>query len=155
MFFLTGLWHGADYTFIAWGFYHGIFLMLERAGLQKYLQKSEFLSHLYLFLIVHFGWVIFKISSLKMGLLFMKRLLMPWKYTDFDLSFWKYGDNMTITVFICAILGMGILQKAVPEKIRQVWKNSVLEFVYCTVLLFSCIAALAGSSYNPFIYFQF
>lgn len=60
-------------------------------------------------------------------------------------------DDKTIFIGICAIAGMGILKVLIPEK----WKDSVIEAIYCVILLFLCLAAIASNTYNPFIYFQF
>jgi alginate O-acetyltransferase complex protein AlgI len=65
VFFLTGLWHGANYTFIAWGLIHGGFLLLERGGLERTLQKIPvFLQRLYAFLIVVLAWVPFRSDNI-------------------------------------------------------------------------------------------
>lgn len=156
VFFLTGLWHGANYTFIIWGLYHGFFSIIERKGLQKILDKSKVISHVYLLFVVNLGWVIFRIDNLKDGLFFIRKMLMPWMYTGGEYaSLWKYANGMTIFVLCCSVLGMGVIQKYMPEKIRKAWKFSLPEFVYCSLLLLACIAAMAGNTYNPFIYFNF
>lgn len=155
VFFLTGLWHGANYTFIVWGSIHGILSILERKGLHNFLKKSRVLSHLYVFFIVNFGWVIFRIDTLKDGLLFIKRMLFPMLYWKYDIALWKYCNKKTIFIFICAVLGMGIIQKIVPEEIKESWIHSVPEGIYCALLLILCILEMASNTYNPFIYFQF
>ena len=65
VFLLCGLWHGAKWTFVVWGLYHGFFLILERAGLGSALQRigSEF-RHLYVILVVTVGWVFFRADDL-------------------------------------------------------------------------------------------
>lgn len=155
VFLLTGLWHGANFTFIIWGGGYGLLIIIEKMGLLRLLNKSKVISHIYLFFVVILGWVIFRIDNLKKGLLFIKRMIMPWIYTDYDISFWKYGSNMTIFIFICAILGMGIVQQIVTPKIKNIWRFSIWEFIYCSITLIMCLAAMAGNEYNPFIYFQF
>lgn len=155
VFFLTGLWHGAGFSFIVWGLYHGFFSILERAGLRKVLCRIGWISHVYLMLIVNFGWIIFRAGSLMDALILIKRMLMPWAYTRYDISIWEYMDMHSIFIFVCAFAGMGIVQKVIPPRIRDWWKGSVLEWAYCVGILVLCLANLAGSTYNPFIYFQF
>lgn len=155
IFFLTGLWHGANYTFIVWGLYHGFFSVVERLGVKGWLEKSKVVSHVYLFFTVVFGWVIFRADNLKDAFLFIKKMAAPWLYRDLDIAWWRYESNMTVFALVCGILGMGIIQKAAPKKIRDAWRFSAAECLYCTVLLVGCIAALASGTYNPFIYFQF
>ena len=66
VFFATGLWHGAGATFIIWGLYHGLFLVVERMGLGKLLEKNCFrgLNHIYTALVVVVGWVFFRADTL-------------------------------------------------------------------------------------------
>lgn len=155
VFFLTGLWHGADMSFVVWGLYHGFFTIMERIGLRKILEKAKALSHIYAFLVVNFGWVLFRSDSTILGLRYIARMLMPWRHMDIGIPMWNYMDNKTIVVFACAILGMGVLQKAVPQRIRMCWSKSVCEAVYCVIILMLSLAAIAADTYNPFIYFQF
>ena len=63
VFFFTGLWHGADLSFIIWGLYHGFFTILERAGFKKILDKSKILSIIATFFVVTIGWVMFRATD--------------------------------------------------------------------------------------------
>ena len=155
VFILTGLWHGAAFAYILWGMYHGFFVIIERLGFKKILDKSKILSTLYCFLIVNFGWVPFRTGSAYQGLRILSRMLRPWRYANAQIPRWKYMDNKTIFIFVCAVLGMGILTKIVPKKIADRWNGSVVEAFYCIVILLLCLASIASGVYNPFIYFQF
>src|SRR4029077_2862253 len=65
VFFLCGLWHGASFSFIVWGLYHGVFLVLERAFLGKLLERLPGLvRHAYTLLVVMVGWVFFRADTL-------------------------------------------------------------------------------------------
>lgn len=155
VFFLTGLWHGVDYTFIVWGFYHGFFVLLERAGWMECITKRRVISWCYLFLTVNFGWVIFRSDNLKSGLLFIKRMLLPWLYAGADIPAGKYISGMTVFVAVCAVFGAGGGKKLLSAKALKRWEGSAAEMVCCAVLLILCIAGAADSAYSPFIYFQF
>ena len=154
VFFLTGVWHGAGFNFIFWGMYHGLFSVLERLGLKKILDKCKPLGLIYCFLVVNFGWVFFRISSLKKGFEIIGRMLMPWK-TAAAMNFRRYVDNRTLIMGVCAVLGAGIIQTVIPDKIKNKWRGSILEAIYCCVLMVLSIASIATDTYNPFIYFQF
>lgn len=154
VFLLTGIWHGASYNFIFWGLYHGAFSILERLGFGKFLEKHKVTSFLYTFLAVHFGWILFRIESMKQIFEFGKRILLPWRYTVSHFSVWEFVNLHTIFILVCAVLGMGVIQKLKAEKLAK-WKLSIPELVYCAALLLLCISALAGNTYNPFIYFRF
>lgn len=158
VFFLTGIWHGASYNFILWGLYHGAFSVLERLGLGKFLEKHKITAFVYTFLAVHFGWILFRIESMRQIWEFGKRILLPWRYTASHYSVWEFVNRHTGFILICAVLGMGIVQKLTAKRAgrqAEAWKLSIPELVYCIGLLLLCISALAGNTYNPFIYFRF
>lgn len=155
VFFLTGLWHGADWSFVLWGLYHGLFSIIERLGVKRILDKSKVMSGLLCFTIVNFGWVLFRAPYTSSAIRYLARMVMPWKYTNIICPSWQYMDDKTIFIGICAVIGMGILRVLIPEKIYGKWKDSVIEAIYCVILLFLCLAAIASNTYNPFIYFQF
>jgi alginate O-acetyltransferase complex protein AlgI len=155
VFFLTGLWHGADISFIIWGLYHGFFVIIERLGFKKILDKGRILSGFYAFVVVNFGWVLFRADTTDFALQYLARMIMPWRYADLDVPLWVYMNSKILFVFVCAVLGMGFLNVLVPEKIAAKWQASLPEAVYCSALLILCLAALASNTYNPFIYFKF
>ena len=155
VFFLTGLWHGAAYSYVIWGLYHGLFAMIERLGLKKLLDRSKILSTLYCFLVVNFGFVIFRAEDIAKGFTMLSRMFMPGGATQPALNLWRYVDLKTVFIFICAVAGAGIVQKLAPKKLAEAWKGSVYEAVYCVILLVLSIASITANTYNPFIYFQF
>ncbi len=155
VFFLTGLWHGADWSFVIWGLYHGFFIIMERAGLKKLLDKSNILSRIYTMGVVISGWVFFRADNTKEGLRYLARMLMPWKFNDPSLESWMYSDNKTTFAFIFAVVGMGILTMIIPDTIKRKWKDSIFEAVFCVAILVLSLASIASNTYNPFIYFQF
>ena len=63
--FLTGLWHGADWNFILWGLYFGVILLIEKLFLGKVLEKlPNFFRHLYALFLIAIGWIIFAVEDL-------------------------------------------------------------------------------------------
>ena len=64
-------------------------------------------------------------------------------------------DKKTIVVGIVAFVGMGLIQFVMPKKIKELWKDSTIEAIYCLIILILSLAAIASNTYNPFIYFQF
>lgn len=155
VFFLTGLWHGADWSFVLWGLYHGLFSIIERLGVKRILDKTKVVSRILCFAIVNFGWVLFRAPHTSSAIRYLARMVIPWKYANINCPSWQYMDGKTIFIGICAVAGMGILKTFIPEKICGKWKDSVIEAIYCVMLLFLCLAAIASNTYNPFIYFQF
>ena len=155
VFFLTGLWHGADMSFVIWGLYHGLFTIVERIGFKRILNKSRVLSMIYTFFIVNIGWVLFRADDTMTGIRFIARMMLPWRHQDIGIETWNYIDNKTIFAFMCAILGMGVIKSVVPKGVKKRWNGSAIEAVYCVVVLILCLASVASDTYNPFIYFQF
>lgn len=151
VFFLTGLWHGANLTFVFWGLYHGFFRIIERLGFDKWLKKHNVLATIYCFLVVNFGWVIFRSTSIINSLRYLARMILPFKYNNSTLEMYTFLNLKVVFIGVVAILGAG----CVPKKIADKWKNSIPEAIYCVFLLILCLASIASNTYNPFIYFQF
>lgn len=151
VFFLTGLWHGANLTFVFWGLYHGFFRIVERLGFDKWLKKHNVLATIYCFLVVNFGWVIFRSTSIINSLRYLSRMILPFKYNNSTIEMYTFLNLKVVFIGVVAILGAG----CVPKKIAKKWKNSIPEAIYCVVLLILCLASIASNTYNPFIYFQF
>lgn len=155
VFFLTGLWHGASFSFIIWGLYHGFFSILERFGLKKIFEKFQVIGLIYAFIVVNFGWVFFRVNGIRNALCIIKRMILPWGYLEIGTSIWNFVNNRTMVVAVCAVLGAGVIQKMTPRRLADAYKGSVLEALYCIVILILCLASTATNTYNPFIYFQF
>ena len=155
VFFLTGLWHGANLTFVFWGLYHGFFSIIERFGFGKWLKKHSVLSTIYCFLVVNFGWVIFISKGVKNSLRYILRMILPFKYPNKGIGIYNYFNMKVFFIGIIAIIGAGLLKKCVSIKIADKWKDSTVEAIYCVFLLILCMASIASNTYNPFIYFQF
>ena len=155
VFFLTGLWHGADMSFVVWGLFHCFFTIIERLGFKKVLDKTKIIPVIYTFFVVNLGWVMFRAENITKGLKYIACMLLPWRHQDIGIETWNYMDTKTIFVFGCAVLGMGIIKAIAPQKIKEAWKNSVIEAIYCIAILLLCLASVASDTYNPFIYFQF
>lgn len=125
VFFLTGLWHGAAVSFVIWGLYHGFWVVIERLGLKKtILDKSVIISRVYTFLVVTFGWVLFRAKGIMTGVRYLTRMLLPWRYKNISITTWYYADKKTCFMMLCAVLGMGLLNALVPQKVKALWKIS-------------------------------
>lgn len=155
VFFVTGLWHGAGVTFVLWGLYHGFFSILERLGLNKFWGKFKAIGHIYALLIVNFGWVLFRADTISQALSFMKRMLLPWKYTHTSVIYQEMIPNSVLFFATAGIIGSGLIQSLLEKSNICRLKYSYFELILCSALFIICISMLAGNSYNPFIYFRF
>ena len=159
VFFLTGLWHGANWTFVLWGLYHGFFQIIERVGFGKVLKKSKIFGTVYCLLVVIFGWVLFRADTITDAIRYITIMLMPW-HNEAPSELWTIVNinNRSIIIFILAILGVGFVQDVLKNKFNKLysmWKNSYVEIVYLGIVFAYCIILLAVGTYNPFIYFRF
>lgn len=156
VFLVTGLWHGAGYNFILWGLYYGVLQVLERAKLSSFLDRHRVIGHLYTTLAVILGWVLFRAEGLGQAGGMLTRMLLPWKYTEDTLVLGSIFGTKTIVIILTGIFGCGLLQGiAARTKLVEKWRDSYLEMAYCVIIFALCIIMLAGSTYNPFIYFRF
>lgn len=153
VFVLCGLWHGASWTFLAWGLYHGFFLIVERVvGLSRIERLPSLGRLLYTLAVVLFGWVLFRAESFPQVLSFLSALLGQAPQVTFDPRFLMYFTNETLVVLIAgAALSFPWNRWTESEGIG--WM--VLRPLCVAALLLLCSAKLAIGSYNPFIYFRF
>lgn len=160
--FLTGLWHGASWNFVLWGLYFFVFILIEKIFLLRVLSKDRVVSHVYLVLIVYFGWILFRFSNVGDILDVLRGMLglngNP--FTDFETTT-LFNSNIFIIVF-CVIVSTPIVRK-IGNLVRYTYMDKKIMSVIYTVgriiipllLLLASTAALVGDSYNPFLYFQF
>ena len=168
VFFLTGFWHGASWSFVIWGMFHGLFMILERLGLEALLNRAwKPVATLYTLLIVIFGWVLFMANDLDHALSFAAGLF-NFEVSNVQMStFAGYFNNE----FICALI-IGILactrffEKLVFYFNVRIMSNHTLQNILSapvqvsSVVFYLCILALCtlylvAGTYNPFIYYRF
>ncbi|MBO5521227.1 MAG: MBOAT family protein [Eubacterium sp.] len=161
VFFTTGLWHGASTNFIVWGLYHGFFLILERAFLGKWLDRSKagnIVGHVYTAVVVILGWVIFRIEGGMHNVLFCLRKMLSFSGGQYALTD-VVGPKVAVLLLLAFLLS-GPLQSVCKRKVQSWQKTSPAavfrtETVLLFCLLFLCFMMLVSDTYNPFIYFRF
>ncbi|WP_096466814.1 MBOAT family O-acyltransferase [Aneurinibacillus soli] len=154
---LTGFWHGASWTFIAWGLYYGILISLEKAGLEKILAKCWMpVQHLYVLMIVMIGWVFFRADNFPYAASYIQAMfgLRSGPLVDEQGLFYiiQYSPY-----FIAAIIGSMPFFDWIKAKLVS-YKGAVygvVSYVFYFGLFFETIFYLVTSTYNPFIYFRF
>nr|WP_320010249.1 MBOAT family O-acyltransferase [uncultured Desulfobulbus sp.] len=164
VFFLCGLWHGANWAYVAWGLYHGFFLVLERRILRKSLERLPLIvQHGYTLLVVMVGWVLFATESLSQSLVLLKAMLggATVKTSALMLQDWWTRDILWAIIFgvvfstpIFEILKRRLCQLSLKRQFI-VYLNEVLWVVLVSVVFLFSAMALASGTHNPFIYFRF
>ena len=157
--FLTGIWHGAAYNFILWGLFIGVFLVIEKLWLSKYISKlPKVLRNIYVLFIIMISFIMFNAGSINEAFFNIKGL--------FGLNKEVFINNYTIyylksylIVLIIAIFGTTPLFKNIIEKLKKSKCLNkiinILEPIFLVILLLLVTAYLIDSSYNPFLYFRF
>ena len=157
--FLTGFWHGADWTFIIWGLYFALFLLLEKYFLGKWLEKlPKAISHFYVVVLIIISFVIFSGNGLTgamqdLGNMFGTNALPLWTAeTAYQLR--SYG-----VVLLVAVFGATPIMKELILKIKKIPTGekvlNVLEPVVVITLLLVVTSYFVDGSFSPFLYFRF
>lgn len=155
--FCTGLWHGANWTFILWGLYYGCLLLLEKFYLREKLEKlPKPISHIYTLLVVLIGWVFFMSSNITTAFTTLGKMI-GIGATTFANNQAKFMLKSYFILFALAIL----LSTKVYDKIQIfVYNQYKMKAVYTTwtiymILIIVCIAFIVGGTYHSFLYFAF
>ncbi|MGN0352652.1 MAG: MBOAT family O-acyltransferase [Roseburia sp.] len=157
---LTGLWHGASWTFILWGLYNLLFILIERLiGFEKWKNHDGF-KYVYSNLIVLFGWVLFRSENLYLMKEFFKNMFMV-NGNAFcnDTALMILRESWMF--FLPAILFSAPIAPRIREKLVETSKKQIAipakaGYVLCLSagMILSMLCLVRGS-YNPFIYFNF
>ena len=159
VFFFTGLWHGANWTFVLWGLYHGAFTILEVA-FPNLTKKMGKLSHLYVLVVVCIGFVLFRSDTIAQAQVMISSMFIP---VAMDTERTAILMSQLHPLNLAVLLGGFILAMPVGRKLRDaaVRKNTTGLFLRCAsyagtfILLLLSMFSLSGGAYNPFIYFRF
>lgn len=161
---LTGLWHGASWTFVIWGLYYFVFLALEKFGLRKLFERlPKPICRLYTIVVVFFGWAIFKFTDLELLMTVLRGMfgLNGNALTSYQVTV-LFKNNMfilAVSALFCTpvfkYLGRRLSAATANSRALSVAYNTLVCCVIPVALLLLSTALLVGNSYNPFIYFNF
>ena len=157
VFLLSGLWHGASWNFVIWGAFHGIFLILDRVGLAKVLQKcGTFVAVPFTFLVVMIGWVFFRLESFGDAVHYIGTMF------QFQGGNFLVYENFKIMVWVAIIFAFFVLvpsgqriESLVFEHHVYPKRKLILGWLVSMILLALSVALIFSNSFNPFIYFRF
>lgn len=158
VFLLSGFWHGANWNFLIWGAYHGIWLVLERMGLKNFYDKiGKIPSVIITFLIVMIGWVFFRIESFSEAITFISKMF------SFDFgTLSSCYDNQFITTLAVALMFSFLCLLPFGKKIQDFVfytkynkTQHIVVWLIALFLLFFNLGSLNAVGFSPFIYFRF
>ena len=161
VFFLTGIWHGANWTFVIWGMIHGVMNVLEDTILPIRKCCFKWIGNLYTWIIAVTAFVMFRADTAAYGWQMIRAMFGNFSWDVLSRQF----IVERLDGYTAALLAAGILfSYPVTEKLAgrmsrwqeahgAAWEN--LRYVGVLVLFLLCICSLASAAYNPFIYFRF
>ncbi|MDO5422245.1 MAG: MBOAT family protein [Eubacteriales bacterium] len=155
VFLCTGIWHGANVTFLFWGVFHGCFLILEEflpffrnAGGK--LKRA--VSHVYVLLVVLIGFVFFRADTMSQGMFWLGQMFGGFHFEGETMTLaWSLLTPWNLTAFAVGVIA-SMPVKNLLEK-RRGYQTAA--YLLSLLALVVCILQLAGGTYNPFIYFRF
>jgi alginate O-acetyltransferase complex protein AlgI len=150
---LTGIWHGANWTFILWGLMYFVLLAAEKfTGFNK---KLKGFGYVYTLFFVMIGWVIFRSDNISIAIEYIKIMFGIGANGILDNQFILYLSEFKY-YFIAAILCSVPLKDWLSPKLK--FDGIIYNTIYCVwyvLILFISISFLVKGAYNPFIYFKF
>ena len=155
---LTGLWHGSEWTFVIWGMFIGILLVIEKLLLNKYIEKlPSIVRRIYTLFIIMISFIIFSGSNINES---FNNIVGLFNFSNpfinkFTMHYLKdYGLVLIIAIFLSTpILKNTIIKLKENKKINNI--INILDIIVLLILLVIVTSYLIDSSYNPFLYFRF
>jgi alginate O-acetyltransferase complex protein AlgI len=165
VFFLCGLWHGAAWTFVVWGLFHGAFLVIERVGLGARLDAlPRPVRHLYSLVVVMVGWVFFRADTLAGATAMLSAMIGAGGGSPATYAPAWYWNAEVLVAFAAGIIGATPVVPALARRLSNAagdgdsmlgWQPSAVALFALFALLSASLMLSAARSYNPFIYFRF
>ncbi|MBF0557065.1 MAG: MBOAT family protein [Nitrospirae bacterium] len=171
VFFCTGFWHGASWNFVVWGLFHGLFMVLERLGLEKLLKRVwSPVAHVYALSIVLVGWVFFRADTFQYAAAFLKAMAGLGAGNG---MLYPMGTFLNNEILIVLPVGIIFSAPVVPliatlyDRLKLILEENLflsdiykfsmsgLYIVFLFLALLASAMSLATGTYNPFIYFRF
>jgi len=154
IFFLTGLWHGASWNYLIWGLFHGFFLVLERAGFGKWLDRMPgLLARSYTLFVVMIAWLFFRIEETDAIVFFLQKLFFLNTYSSgaYFPSFFLQTKVVLALLAGCWFCAPLPRSPKIPGWMVRLKDNTLVLYLLFLLSIFVMTAA----TYNPFIYFRF
>ena len=155
--FLTGLWHGAAWNFVAWGLYYGVILIIEKYLLSPVLDRlPDVVRHIYSIVLVVIGWVLFFSSSFGQAADYIRVMFGAGAHGFADRES-MYLLTSNLILWLILIFGSTPLVHFRYEHMLRTkkWNTTIINSVVYAALFIVCIAYLVTETYNPFMYFRF
>ncbi len=151
---LTGLWHGAQWNFIAWGAFYGVLLIIEKYVLKNLLPHiPQILRHIFTMIVVMIGWVLFSSSDLSSALSYISVMIGACGNAFFDNTALYLLMTNGFAIVLMSISSFGFFELT-PTIRNEALATRLKSFGYIVIFIL-CVAYLISETYNPFLYFRF
>jgi len=169
VFVLCGLWHGASWTFVAWGLYHGLLLVIERLGLTRVLGFApRGLRHLYAMLAIIVGWVLFRAETFDEAWVLLNHMAFVLPPAPKAPGFWEHVTHQQLFFGVLGIIAATpaarfLVTRVITDRSTNVRRRTeeggmvqtATDLTFVLTLISICAVYVASGTYNPFIYFRF
>lgn len=150
---LTGIWHGAGYNFLLWGFILFLLIATEKYLTGKFLNSHPVIGHIYMILIIPLTWAVFAVSDMReLGILFTR--LFPFFGTG-ALSVFKYDFLKYLKEYYPFFIASILFSTRLPYKLLERIRNSVLVPILLLAIFSASIYCMYKGFDDPFLYFRF
>ena len=171
VFFLCGLWHGANWTYVFWGLYHGLFLFLERTSFGNMIHRlPNALRHVYVLSIVSIGWILFRSPSMDHAVMYLQSLMSVSDWNEPLVQLRTVADNYELFIFVvgclCSVPIVQTIEKwssrfdfsnQSPMVFQKIFSGarSIGFAFFMGVLFLLSLGTMSAQTYKAFIYFRF
>lgn len=159
VFFLSGLWHGAAWTFVFWGAFHGLFLIADRLFLAEVSKRiGKIPSVILTYFIVLLAWVFFRADNLSSAFSYLGAMFS----FDFSIIYFYLDNRFLCTLTLALFFAFSGLLPFVEHKLNEFLQtentNNIsfcVKGLFVIIIGFLCVSEIFASGFNPFIYFRF
>lgn len=164
VFFLCGLWHGAAYTFVFWGLFHGLLLIVERLGLKRVLARvPRIFRHGYAVLGVMVGWVFFRADTISQAFAVIGALLGMQEATDAKRFTQLVNHEQLFSLLLGILFATPVIEwgvKRIFQRVNRTWSHAhqvrgAVRLCSLTALFVLALTYVFSGTYSPFLYFRF
>ena len=151
---LTGIWHGANWTFLCWGLFYFSVIVIERVT--KLSKKIGRFSHIYTMLVVMLAWVIFRADTVSAGIIFIGNMVGIGAEGLADAMFFEWVRSGALVIVGSAFLSAPVfpyLRKTIARKSPTL--ECALRAILCLMIFCLSVIHAVSATYSPFIYFNF
>lgn len=152
---LTGVWHGANWTFVLWGFLYFVLITIEKLTRFERSSKLQIFRHIYTLFFVCMGWVLFRAADLPSAFTYFGRMFGAGGFHTDKYARFYFLDNLLF--LILGVLCSTPLLPYLKQKLHydEHFISYIVTPLFYILIFFISLTYIVKGSYNPFIYFNF